>query len=366
MRYRLVALLSICFLAGAAAVSADDVVLIDCGQKSLADAVRDAKDDRRTIILFTGVCAGPVVIRTDGLIIVGVFPATIDGGGSDAVTVKGADRVTLANLEVRNGVNGILAVNGADLTLAYIDSHDNLASGIAIQGASSVSLADVGANGNGAHGLDLQSGSTATLTGLFSAAGNQVGLNVSGSAITASQTATVNANNNLNTGVALAAGARMVSLGATINTAGNPVNGVLVRSNSTLVIDAASTLDSFNNGDGVMVQEASVLTVVNSGVPGFTTVNSHDNTANGIRVATGSTLALSNQARILSSQNARGLAADNGAGITLVNSTITGNTVKDIQLTFGTRADMQTQVFGTYTCDATVLVRGTSGIVCPH
>jgi hypothetical protein len=40
--------------------------------------------------------------------------------------------------------------------------------------------------------------------------------------------------------------------------------------------------------------------------------------------------------------------------------------VKDIQLTFGARADLQTLVFGTYTCDATVLVRGTSGIVCPH
>ena len=43
-----------------------------------------------------------------------------------------------------------------------------------------------------------------------------------------------------------------------------------------------------------------------------------------------------------------------------------GNTVRDIQLTFGTRADLQTLTFGSYTCDATVLVRGTSGIICPH
>jgi len=58
--------------------------------------------------------------------------------------------------------------------------------------------------------------------------------------------------------------------------------------------------------------------------------------------------------------------ADNGVGVTLVNSTITGNTTRDIQLTFGARVDLQTLTFGTYTCDATVLVRGTSGIVCPH
>jgi len=61
-----------------------------------------------------------------------------------------------------------------------------------------------------------------------------------------------------------------------------------------------------------------------------------------------------------------GLLADNGVGLTLANSTLTGNTTKDLQLTFGTRADVSTTVFGTFTCDATVLVRGTSGIICPH
>jgi len=30
------------------------------------------------------------------------------------------------------------------------------------------------------------------------------------------------------------------------------------------------------------------------------------------------------------------------------------------------RADLRTLVFGTYACDATVLVRGNSTIVCPH
>jgi hypothetical protein len=100
---------------------------------------------------------------------------------------------------------------------------------------------------------------------------------------------------------------------------------------------------------------------------GFSTLNVHNNTGNGVRVLTGSTLALTSQGRVMSTQNSRtGLVADNGVGITLVNATITGNTTKDLQMTFGARADLQTLVFGTYTCDATVLVRGTSGIVCPH
>ena len=99
----------------------------------------------------------------------------------------------------------------------------------------------------------------------------------------------------------------------------------------------------------------------------FSTLNSHDNTRSSVRVLTGSTLTLVNQARVISTQNANlGLVADNGAGLTLVNSTLTGNASSDLHLTFGTRADVGTTAFGTYTCDATVLVRGTSGITCPH
>jgi hypothetical protein len=235
------------------------------------------------------------------------------------------------------------------------------------------------------------------VTDTLTASTNRVfGINVNGSSITFSQ-ATVVANgnalgiriatganafindsatvitttNNLAPGLTVVSGAHMVSFGGTINASGDPVNGVSVNSKGGLDLDAASTLNSFNNGDGVLMQEGSVMTVFNtpqfSGVPGFSTINVHHNTGSGVRILRGSTLTLTNQARMVSNTNAgSGLVADNGVGITLVNSTIIGNDVKDIQLTFGTRADLQSLVFGTYTCDATVLVRGTSGITCPH
>ena len=77
---------------------------------------------------------------------------------------------------------------------------------------------------------------------------------------------------------------------------------------------------------------------------------------------TDAVLTLVNQARVISTQNGTvGFSADNGSGVTLVNSTITGNSAGDLQLTFGARADVRT-----YTCDPTVLVRGTAGLVCPH
>jgi hypothetical protein len=186
----------------------------------------------------------------------------------------------------------------------------------------------------------------------------------------------VNANNNLATGLTVVSGAHMVSFGGTINASGNGLNGVSVNSKAGLDLDAASQLNTFSNGtansgDGLLLQEGSVMTVFNnpqfSGVQGFSTVNSHNNQGNGVRVLGGSTLTLSNQAKVISSQNSNlGLLADNGVGLTLVNSTLSQNTVRDLQLTFGTRADVSTSTIGTYSCDATVLARGTNGLVCPH
>jgi hypothetical protein len=86
-----------------------------------------------------------------------------------------------------------------------------------------------------------------------------------------------------------------------------------------------------------------------------------------VRLQTGSTLTLANLAAVNSTQNGgTGLIADNGVGLTVVHSTFTGNGARDLQFTFGARADLQTTTFATYSCDATVLVRGTSGITCPH
>jgi hypothetical protein len=393
MRLSLLLLFSCVALAGAR-VSADNDV-IDCGHKSIADAVNKAGVN--TTIRFTGICAGPIVIASDGLSLKGIGTAVIDGGGSDAVTVTGASRATLTSIEIRNGLNGILAVNGAHLDLANLNVHDNAVNGISLQTASSGALANVTTTHNGLHGLDVETGSSATVTGALTASFNQVfGINVNGSAITFAQATVVatsnalgiqiatggnafindaasviTANNNLATGLTVVSGAHMVSFGGTINASGNPVDGVSVNSKGGLDLDAGSTLNAFDNGDGVVLQEASVMTVFNipqfSGAPGFSVVNAHNNTGTGVRVSSGSTLTVVNQARVLGTQNGKvGLLADGGVGLTLVNSTLTGNSVKDLQLTFGTHADVSTTALGTFTCDATVLVRGSNGMTCPH
>jgi hypothetical protein len=235
------------------------------------------------------------------------------------------------------------------------------------------SAGNLTASSNRVSGIDVNGSSITFAQAHVVADGNALGIQIatSANAFLNDSATVIDANNNLSIGLTIVSGAHMVSFGGTINVSGNPLGGVTVNSKAGLDLDAASTLTSTNNGTGVLIQESSVMTVFTtpqfSGAPGFSTINATRNTGGGVRVLTGSTLTLVNQARVVSQQNGgSGLVADNGSGLTLVNSTLTGNTATDIQLTFGTRADLRTLTFGSYTCDATVLVRGTSGIVCPH
>ena len=400
MRYPTTLVLSSCLLAVTTLpVAADPIV--NCGVRSLADAVEHAQGTN-PVITFSGVC-GPIVITKDGVTLQGVSTAVIDGGGQqDAVTVAGASRVTLAGIDVRNGVNGIVAVNGAHLSIFDVSVHQNSATGITLQTGSSAVLADVTISANRVHGLDVRSGSAATISGTeqanttLTAEGNGVfGINVNAGSFTLSnatvtargnalgvQIATggnafindvrsvIRATGNRATGLTVVSGAQLVSFGGSIIASGNVV-GVTVNSKAGMDLDAATLLESFNNtSDGLRIQQDSVMTVfntpTNTGQMGLSTINTHHNGGDGVRVLTGSTLTLVTQASVLSDHNTmNGFVADNGAGVVLVNSVITDNTI-DVRLTFGTRADLQTLTFGSYSCDPTVLVRGTSGIVCPH
>ena len=121
-------------LSGLATAYADND-LLDCSRRSLADAVRDAGTEITRFALPASARADRH--SSDGLTLKGVGSAVIDGGGRDAVTVAGASRVALNNIEVRNGLNGIVAVNGAHLTLTDVNVHDNAVFGISLQTASS-------------------------------------------------------------------------------------------------------------------------------------------------------------------------------------------------------------------------------------
>ncbi len=369
---------------------------IECPRKNLAQEVAKAKQGET--IAFTGVCAGPVVITAADLSLLGTGTAAIDGGGQHALVVRGVSGVVLRGFEVRGGANGILAQNGAHLEIQNVTSRGNSVSGISLQTGSSAIMNAVTLSGNQLHGLDMQTGSAATATGAFLASGNRVfGVNVNGSSLTFAQaavtltgnalgmqvatsanaflndpTTTLDATNNIATGLTVVSGGHIVSFGARINATGNGAFGVSVNSNAGLDLDAGAVLTaSGNRAGGVAIQQQSVMTVFNnpqfSGVPGFSTINATGNTGNGIQVATGSQLTLANSAAINATGNgATGLLLDNGAGATLRNTVLTGNTARDLILSFGARADFQTgNNIANVSCDATVLLRGAS-FTCPR
>ena len=161
MRRLRIWLVSFFVCTGAIAASAENTPL-DCSKKSLADAVLNASDKNQTIS-FTGVCAGPIVISTDGLILKGVGTAVIDGGGENAVTVAGTSRVSLIDLEVTNGLNGIVARQGAQLSLSGVSSHNNSQTGVLLQTAAIADFSDVSVTNNGGNGLVADNGVGITL-----------------------------------------------------------------------------------------------------------------------------------------------------------------------------------------------------------
>jgi hypothetical protein len=127
-----------------------------------------------------------------------------------------------------------------------------------------------------------------------------------------------------------------------------------------LARDPVARVAVHNNGTGAK------YTASFSGVPGFSTTITKNDTRT-VRVLIDARITIVHQAKVESMQNGTvGFFADNGAGLTMVNSMVTGNTVRDLQMMIGVRADIRTSTIGTVTCDATVLVRGTHGIICPQ
>jgi len=348
-------------------------------------------------LVLSGTCSGPLVIQGKSLTLAGKAGAVVDGGGEDAITVIGPAHVSLTNLIVQNGKNGINASGGAALTILNTKVQKNKAMGILLSGASSAALSGAATDLNGVNGLDAEGSSAVTVNASYESSSNGVfGVNINGgssftlsgaqvsvlqntlgiqigtsaSAFISDPATTVNASKNVTTGLTIVSGAHMVAFGGTITTTGNGVHGVSVDSKAGLDLDAAATLTSSGNGqDGVHLEETSVLTMFNttafSGAPGTTTINSENNLGNGISVLTGSNLTVIHQAALNSMGNSGdGIQVDNGSGLTLVQSNVTSNSKKDIVLTFGSRADVSGTNFGTLSCDSTVLVRG-GQLTCP-
>ena len=345
--------------------------LVDCNRgESLASAVARA-DDADTIV-FTGTCNGPILIDRDRITLQGQGAAVIDGRQQNAVTVRGAQNVKLTNLEVRNGLMGILLESQANAALENIVTHENAVSGLDIENTSSATLrGQFTSEDNRVFGINVNAGSSLTISRaqvLLQRNVLGIQLGTGASAFLTDANAVITAANNFSTGLTVVSGSHLVSFSGMITAHDNGRNGVSVNSKAGLDLDAASILESYRNGGhGVQLAESSVMTLFNtagfSGVPGNTTIKSHDNAGNGVAILLGSNLTMVNQV-VMETQNnvGNGVQVDNGSSATLLNASVSGNH-PDVSLAFGARSDIRRSSVGTMTCDATVLSRG--DVVCP-
>jgi len=358
------------------------------------------------LINLKGTCAGPVSITADGVQLNGGGTAAINGGGKDAVTVTGAQRVSLVGLTITGGNNGVVAQNGAQMTLQNDTVSANSLSGIVALANSSITVTGGSSQANAVHGLDIEATSALVVAGSYSISGNGVfGINVNnGSSITltaAHLSVTQNtlgiqlgtnaagfldgqsvllANENVSDGITIVSGSHVVDFGGIIQTILNGIHGISLNSKGGLDLDAGSQVTSAANlGDGVHLEQESELTVFNnpnfSGNPSPTLLTVEENQSNGINVLTGSHVLDDNYAAIIAERNTMaGIAADDGSAVSFgqtipvsgVNSFIATNGT-DILLTFGARfTSIANDSFVSVKCDATVLIRGPSGVTCPR
>lgn len=372
--------------------------------QSLASVAANAFPN--TIINVRGTCTGPVSITADGLQLIAVGAAAINGGGKTAVTISGAQRVTLNGLYISGGGNGVVAQNGAQVFLQNDTVLNNALSGVVALANSSITVAGGSSQGNAVHGLDIEATSALVVTGSYAVSGNGVfGINVNnGSSITLTGgnlnvtqntlgiqlgtnaagfldgASTLIASQNFSDGITIVSGSHVVDFGGTIQTLSNAIHGISLNSKAGLDLDAGSQVTSSSNGgDGVHLEQSSELTIFNnpnfSGNPTATLLTAQQNANDGIDVLTGSHVLDDNYAAIVAGQNSiAGIAADDGSAVSFgqtipvvgVTSTITGNG-SDVMLTFGSHfTSIANDTIGTIRCDATVLIRGTSGVTCPR
>lgn len=347
-------------------------------------------------LIVSGTCQEHVVITTDGIILSGNGAAVIDGGGvQNAVTVDGAKRVVINGLKLQNGLIGLLGKSGANFSLSESKVKNNQVAGIQLEGQSSLETKNTVVEESGIFGVNIDRASEIKISGTFTSQNNEVwgiffstnssgtfskatvvvqdnvlGIQVGiGSSLNiADKETTVNANNNLTTGITIVSGSTLFVFEGSIIATDNKLNhGVSANSNSNIDLDRGGSIHTENNGlDGIQL-ENSLLNMFN--MPGLpaSTVTASQNGRHGIGAFVESVVDLSGDSSITLQNNGdTGLMVDNGSTARIINSSVNNNTNQDIAVTFGARAELRNNIkIGNVTCDATALIRGDSGVACP-
>lgn len=332
-----------------------------------------------TQLTIHGVCREQILIEKDDITIVGAEGASIDGGGAGAfiehegvVTIRGARGVTLRNLAVSSGPDvGIYVSEGAQVTLENVTSSGHVTTGIVVDNAQA-ELSDVVANNNGSVGIDAFSNSTVIAKGLVTTNSNTgPGLEANGNSLIELRGSVVTSNENGGDGVLLVADSLLQILsfpesqGSGINAEGNGGNGMLIATSEVVVVGSqyfgsgANEFNLSNNSNGIFMSTGAINN------PFGTAKFNIQNNGIGVLAVEGSQILSIGGFNITG--NGVGLVGDAAGTLTIVSTPPNPSAIQDngqdVVLSFGTRATFSDIAIGSISCDATVLVRGST--TCP-
>jgi hypothetical protein len=360
---------------------ADKLHEVNCDKgQTIADALK--KVDPGDTVRLIGTCSERVVIQVDGISLDGQGTAMIEGGGGPVtlgdggvLVVDGAHRVSIEGLTIRNGVShGINGRNGASFAVKGVTVQDNASVGIVLANNTTADITDTTVQRSGAIGINVFNTSTAVLRGIVRVMASRLnGIELAGGSTLELRGASVQTSDNGGGGLDIGASQVVIfgvpeSQGSAITATGNAGDGIFVASGSLNAFGGAFagsgtfTITSSGNGaSGIALDQAGTVIspfgaakfILENNVTGFTvTDQSRALIVGGLQVR----------------NNHTGLLADGAGTLTLVSippnpSSIVNNSVKDVDLRFGTRATFAGVTVGTIVCDATVLSRGST--MCP-
>jgi hypothetical protein len=380
----------------AAAGPAPITVDCDAGQ-TLAQSLGQVEPGNT--IRLTGTCTETTTITTDRLTLDGQGTAILDGGGeaTPVISIVGATGVTIAGVTVQNGSIGILGRRGADVTISQTTAQDNSSFGFQADENVSLRCDNCTALRNGSHGMRISESSNALFSGAIisneNGASGMVVVNGSRSTLRPDAN-TLELQNNADAGMAIFASSVSI-IGGSV-TAQNNQDGLRVEGGSSLLLFNVNPATMNQNvAHGFLVQQGSSLLLQNSTVTaaqnttgflvtthstvslsgGFgagnpTVVTLANNTGAGLSVSAASQFdtatdpAEDDITLTIEGNTGSGVTADN-ASLTLQQATIGTNAGGDVVLSFGTRATLNGNTIGSLSCDATVLLSGDTGVVCP-
>lgn len=146
-------------------------VQVDCTKpdQTLTQALQTAQ--LGDTIRVTGTCTETITITTDDVTIEGHNNAVVDGQGmkQNVITIDGARRVTIKQVTVQHGDNGIYAQRGASVILDGVTAQDN-ADDVLRSGKTQLT-----ARNNKQAGVAVFSNASGTFLGAVTAEGNPAG-----------------------------------------------------------------------------------------------------------------------------------------------------------------------------------------------